>query len=169
MKKTAIIFAILLTFLLTACAPTIRYKHRAKIEEEASKRFRDFTEVREEVTDTVEEVVEFQNIEYNPEVLETVIGLASFYADKFHGRTTANGETYDMYGFTAAHPDYPFGTIIKVTNLKNGKNTEIRVNDRMPKHPERLIDLSLGTAKSLDMVKDGVVEVKLEILKWGKQ
>lgn len=100
-------------------------------------------------------------------VLETVTGIASYYADKYHGRLTSNGETYDMYGITAAHPTYPHNTIIRVTNLSNNKSTIIRINDRMPQHPDRIIDLSYGTALELDMVEAGIVEVKLEILEWG--
>lgn len=105
----------------------------------------------------------------NAPVLEEFIGLASYYADKYNGRLTSNGEIYDMYGITAAHPDFPHNTIIRVTNLKNNKSTLVRVNDHMPRHPERLIDLSLGTAQVLDMVRDGVVKVRIEVLKWGKK
>lgn len=96
-------------------------------------------------------------------------GVASYYADKFHGRTTANGEKYDMYGLTAAHNSWPFNTRIRVTNLTNGKQCLIRVNDRMPLHPERIIDLSLGTAMELDMVQAGLARVRLEILEWGEK
>ncbi len=101
-------------------------------------------------------------------VLETVIGYASYYAHKFHGRQTSNGEIYDMYGLTAAHTTYPPNTIIRVTNLSNEKSVIIRVNDHFPEHPTRIIDLSYGTADTLDMLQDGVVEVKLEILEWGE-
>lgn len=103
----------------------------------------------------------------NYSVVETVTGIASFYAEKFHGRITSNGEVYDMYGFTAAHPEYPHETIIRVTNLSNGKSVVVRINDRMPYHPERIIDLSYGTAIELDMVEDGLAEVQLDILEWG--
>ena len=106
----------------------------------------------------------FMNISDRDEI---VIGLASYYAHKYHGRQTANGEKYDMYGLTAAHNYYPFDTIIEVTNLKNDKKVKIRINDRMPKHPTRIIDLSYGTALELDMIQDGVVKVRLEIIKWG--
>ena len=105
----------------------------------------------------------------NYSVLETVTGVASYYADKYHGRTTSNGEIYDMYGLTAAHPSYPPETILRVTNLSNNKSVIIRVNDHMPKHPDRIIDLSYGTAIELDMVTTGITEVKLEILKWGEK
>lgn len=104
----------------------------------------------------------------NKEVLKSIEGLASFYSDKFNGRVTANGEIYKMYGLTAAHNSFPFNTLIRVTNLKNNKSIIVRVNDRMPLHPERLIDLSYGAAILLDMVNDGVVKVKLDILEWGK-
>ncbi|MBZ0182007.1 MAG: septal ring lytic transglycosylase RlpA family protein [Melioribacteraceae bacterium] len=105
----------------------------------------------------------------NYEAIESVTGIASFYASKFHGRQTANGEIYNMYNLTAAHENYPFGTIIKVTNLNNNKSATIRINDRMPFHPQRIIDLSYGTALELDMIKDGIVNVRLDILKWGEE
>ena len=102
-------------------------------------------------------------------VLDTVTGIASYYAQPFNGRHTGNGEIYDMYGLTAAHSTYPFDTIIRVTNLTNGKKTIIRINDRMPYNPTRIIDLSFGTAIKLDMLRDGIVKVKLEILRWGNK
>lgn len=104
----------------------------------------------------------------NKEILKSIEGLASFYADDFNGKVTANGETYKMYGLTAAHNSFPFNTLIRVTNLKNNRSIIVRINDRMPLHPERIIDLSYGAAILLDMVKDGVVKVKLDILEWGK-
>ena len=105
----------------------------------------------------------------NYEVVESITGIASFYASKFHGRTTANGDKYNMYNLTAAHENYPFGTIIRVTNLNNNKSTTIRINDRMPRHPQRIIDLSYGTALELDMINDGIVKVRLDILQWGDE
>jgi rare lipoprotein A (peptidoglycan hydrolase) len=100
-------------------------------------------------------------------ILFTETGIASYYAEPFNGRKTANGETYNMYGLTAAHPSFPLGTIARVTNLKNGKTAIIKINDRMPKRPDRIIDLSYGTAIILNMVKDGITKVKIEVLKWG--
>ena len=101
-------------------------------------------------------------------VIKSFEGLASFYAHKYHNRLTANGETYNMYELTAAHPYFPFETILRIVNLENKNKVIVRINDRMPKHPERLIDLSLGTAKKLGMIEDGIIRVKLEILRWGK-
>jgi len=95
------------------------------------------------------------------------IGIASFYGKDFDGKITYNGEVYDMYGISAAHPSYPMGTLIKVTNLSNNKSVELIINDRMPYRQDRIIDLSYGTAKELDFLEDGLAEVKIEVLKWG--
>ncbi len=100
-------------------------------------------------------------------VLETVTGVASYYADDFHGNLTANGETYDMHGISAAHPTYPFDTVVRITNLSNGNQVTVRINDRMPERHDRIIDLSLGTAQQLGMIEDGITEIKLEVLEWG--
>ncbi len=96
-------------------------------------------------------------------------GLASFYGPKFHGRLTANGERFDMHGLTAAHRKLPFGTILEVTNLNNGRSCRVRVNDRGPFKGKRMLDLSLGAAERLDMVKDGVVEIRVMIISLGGQ
>ncbi len=95
-------------------------------------------------------------------------GTASYYADEFQGRKTASGEIYDMNKLTAAHRNFPFGTILKVTNLKNNKIVKVRINDRMPDFKKRIIDLSYGAAKEIDMIRDGVVEVRIEVIEWGK-
>ena len=100
-------------------------------------------------------------------ILLTLEGVASYYADEFHGKQTSNGETYDMNDLTAAHRTFPFGTKARVTNLENGKVVVVRVNDRGPFHDGRLIDLSLGAAKELDLVKTGTARVKIEVLEWG--
>lgn len=101
-------------------------------------------------------------------VLESVEGTASYYADKYHGRITYNGEVYDMNGISAAHQTYPMETIIRVTNLSNGRNVILRINDRMPYWEDRIIDLSLGTAKELDFIEKGLTRVRIEVLKWGE-
>lgn len=91
-------------------------------------------------------------------------GIASYYGTRFHNRMTANGEIYDMWQFTAAHKHLPFGTLLKVTNKKNGRQAVVRINDRLPKSSKRIIDLSKGVAAHLDMVNDGIVPVTLELL-----
>ena len=99
--------------------------------------------------------------------LEIVEGYASFYADDFDGKQTANGETYNMYELTAAHRTYPFNTMIRVVNLANNKTIIVRINDRGPVPEGRIIDLSLGAAKQLGMENTGVQKVRLEIIEWG--
>jgi len=101
------------------------------------------------------------------EVLFTSEGTASYYSDDFHGKKTANGETYDMNGISAAHPDFPLETIVRITNLKNQRSVILRINDRMPDFKGRMIDLSLGAARELGMVGEGIARVRLEVLKWG--
>ena len=91
-------------------------------------------------------------------------GKASFYSDEFHGRKTANGETFNMDKLTAAHPSLPFGTWVKVTNLRNGKDVVVRINDRGPFIKGRIIDLSISAAKEIGIIKSGTVQVKLEAI-----
>ena len=94
-------------------------------------------------------------------------GVSSFYAEDFHGKLTANGEVYDMYGLNAAHKTLPLNTIIRVTNLVNDKSLILRVNDRGPYVKGRILDCSYGAAKKLEFVNDGTVEVKIEVIEWG--
>lgn len=95
-------------------------------------------------------------------------GVASYYAHKFHGRRTASGRIYNMNENVAAHPELPFGTIVRVTNLSNGKRMNLEIVDRGPFVKGRIIDVSLAAAKYLDFVKQGTVRVKLEIVKLPK-
>lgn len=92
------------------------------------------------------------------------VGVASYYAHEFHGRRTASGERFDMRAMTAAHATLPFGTRVRVTNLDNGKEVEVRINDRGPFRKERIIDLSLAAARKLGMVGPGTARVRLEVI-----
>ena len=92
------------------------------------------------------------------------IGRASWYGKQFDGRTTASGEPYDMFQFTAAHRQLPLGTWVKVTNLRNGKWVMVRINDRGPVPESRIIDLSYGAAQILDLRARGVERVRLDIV-----
>ncbi len=96
---------------------------------------------------------------------EKKIVKASYYAHFFHGRTTANGEKFNMYAMTCAHKKLPFNTILKVRNLKNNKVIYVRVNDRGPYIKGRSIDLSYQAARELDMIKNGVAMVEYKIVK----
>lgn len=91
-------------------------------------------------------------------------GLASVYAQRLHGRRTASGERYDRHAFTAAHRHLPFGTLVKVVNLKNGREVKVRINDRGPYRKGRIIDLSYAAAKQLEMLREGVTHVKINAL-----
>ncbi len=91
-------------------------------------------------------------------------GIASYYADEFHGRKTSNGEVYDMHALTAAHRTLPFNTIVRVVNSDNDKSVIVRVNDRGPFKDDRVIDVSLEAAKQLGLIAHGTAPVKLEIL-----
>ena len=91
-------------------------------------------------------------------------GVASWYGRKFHGHTTANGETYDMFAMTAAHKTLPIPSYVRVTNISNNKSIVVRVNDRGPFHPKRVIDLSYSAAYALDILKHGIGEVKVEAI-----
>jgi rare lipoprotein A len=91
-------------------------------------------------------------------------GTASWYGPKFNGRRTASGERYDMHELTAAHPSLPFGTLVQVTNVENGRQVVVRVNDRGPFGRRRIIDLSYAAARQLAMIGPGTAEVELAIL-----
>jgi len=91
-------------------------------------------------------------------------GNASWYGEPFHGRRASNGEIYDMYKLTAAHRTLPFETVVRVTNLSNGKSTTVRITDRGPFVNGRIIDLSFAAARQIDSVGAGVVPVRIEIV-----
>jgi rare lipoprotein A len=92
-------------------------------------------------------------------------GDASYYAHDFHGRKTASGEEFDMHELTAAHRTLPMGTRVRVTNLDNGRDVVVRINDRGPFKRGRVIDVSYEAAKKLDMVAAGVAPVRVEVLR----
>ena len=95
----------------------------------------------------------------------TETGKASYYADKFNGRKTANGQTFRQGKRTAAHKTLPFGTKVKVKNLSNGRTVKVRINDRGPFVAGRIIDLSKKAARRLDMVNTGVANVEISYKK----
>jgi rare lipoprotein A len=92
-------------------------------------------------------------------------GPASWYGGKFHGRTTANGERYDMHKLTAAHKTLPFGTKVKITNERNGESVVVRINDRGPFAGRRIIDLSRAAADKIGMLRSGVAPVTVEVIR----
>lgn len=100
-------------------------------------------------------------------VLYSTEGIASYYADAFNGRTTSNGETFDMNALTAAHLTFPFNTIARVTDLTTGRSVKVRINDRGPYWQNRIIDLSRGAAAKIGILDRGITLVKIDVLRWG--
>jgi rare lipoprotein A len=104
--------------------------------------------------------------------LESRQGLASYYGPGFEGKRTASGIPFDKTAMVAAHPTYPFGTVVRVTNLANKKQVVVRVVDRGPARGPRaegvVIDLSSGAAANLGFIRQGRTRVRLEVLRWGK-
>lgn len=94
-------------------------------------------------------------------------GDASWYGMPFHGRRTASGERYDMYRMSAAHRELPFGTVVEVHNLDNGRRIQVRVNDRGPFVHGRILDLSYAAATELDMVRTGTAAIELRVVELG--
>jgi rare lipoprotein A len=92
------------------------------------------------------------------------VGKASWYGGLFQGKATASGENYNMYDFTAAHRELPLGTVVKVTNLKNLKSVIVRINDRGPVTPGRIIDLSYSAARTLEMHQNGLQKVRIDVV-----
>lgn len=107
-----------------------------------------------------------------PAVLEIRQGLASYYGPGFEGKVTASGSRFDANSMVAAHPTYPFGTVVRVTNLSNSRAVIVRVVDRGPAKTVQeegvLIDLSSGAARNLGFTNKGRTRVRLEVLRWGK-
>ena len=107
----------------------------------------------------------------NVTIIETQVGLASFYGRALEGKQTASGETFYSQEIVAAHPTYPLGTVARVSNLENGRAVQVRIIDRGPTQENVaegvIIDLSKGAAEKLGMVKDGRVRVKVDVLQWG--
>ncbi len=100
---------------------------------------------------------------------EYIYGSASFYANKFQGRKTASGEIFDQSKMTAASNKVPLGTWVRVTNLKNGKEVVVKINDRMHKKMKRVIDLSYSSAKKLGFIKSGITKVKMQIVEENEE
>ncbi|WP_162054815.1 septal ring lytic transglycosylase RlpA family protein [Pontibacter pamirensis] len=102
---------------------------------------------------------------HNGLAIYTAEGKASYYADRLHGHRTASGERYDKEKFTAAHATLPFNTVVRVTNLKNGKAVVVTVNDRMARSRHNIIDVSRAAALQIDLIREGSTRVRLDEVK----
>ena len=136
--------------IIYACSPSPRYKTNSQ----TSKKNTSF-----KVKKNKQNTFDKKKTIYN--------GVSSYYGPKFHGKLTANGEVFDMYGLTAAHKEIPFNTVVRVTNLDNNKSLILRINDRGPYIDGRILDCSYGAALKLDFVQQGTTEVKVRVIKWG--
>ena len=105
------------------------------------------------------------NPRLHPKPLKTWVCLSSWYGGDFDGQVTANGEIYDMYAQTAAHPSLPLGSVVKVENLRTHKSAIVRINDRGPYVPGRSLDVSYQVARELGFAHRGVARVRVELLK----
>ncbi len=139
-----IIFALILWIGNSGCSSTVRFAAHDSIMQKAGQNTKRFREG------------------------QSFIGQCSYYASNFHGRQTANGEIYNMHAMTAAHRTLPFGTLLTVENLANGKKVTVRVNDRGPFKKDRILDVSLEAARRLGMIGSGTARVKITIVKLGK-
>jgi len=99
---------------------------------------------------------------------ETQTGLAAYYSHRLNGRRTASGERFNNGALTTAHPSLPYGTKVRITNVKNNKSVVLRVNDRGPTQPGRIVDVSRAAAQRLGFVRSGLTEVKLEVVEAAK-
>jgi len=97
------------------------------------------------------------------------VGIASWYGPGFHGQRTSSGEVYDMHEMTAAHKSLPFDTIVKVVDLETGNSVVVRITDRGPFIPGRIIDLSKAAAQELEIIDTGTARVGLKILRWPSE
>ncbi|AFZ49780.1 rare lipoprotein A [Dactylococcopsis salina PCC 8305] len=107
---------------------------------------------------------EINQTDHSNSLLARMQGKASWYGSRFHGRRTASGERFNAYAHTAAHRSLPFGTKVRVTNLRNGRSVVVRINDRGPSSRGRVIDLSRAAAQNIGMLRSGVAPVRIEII-----
>jgi rare lipoprotein A len=172
MNKFIPVFLILLLTFLAGCSTRGRHSYRSynhhKVKEySADKNYYNAKADKKTYSHPTMRPYIVRGIRYHPTVVsvgDIFKGNASWYGPNFHGKLTSNGERYNMWGMTAAHKTLPMNTIVKVTNLRNGKSTVVRINDRGPFVATRIIDLSKAAASKVNMIGHGTAPVRLEIL-----
>lgn len=164
------IFLVTLLLLFTGCSSSGKSSYVAPLEPQSYSQDKDTHSSivsQKDYNHPTMKPYEIRGIKYYPTVVKVgdiFHGNASWYGPDFHGKSTSNGETYNMHDMTAAHKTLPMNTIVKVTNKNNGKSTVVRINDRGPFIETRIIDLSNTAAHNIDMVGAGTAPVKVEIL-----
>jgi rare lipoprotein A len=147
-----------LGFIIAGCSSTPRFAEKTRTEPPRSS-----SSSKQAIPESA-----FASEKGEGKVLLTLTGVASYYAEDFNGKKTSNGEVYDMNSHTAAHRTFPFGTKVRVVNLDNNKSVIVRINDRGPFHEGRILDLSYGAAKEIDLIRLGTAHIRLEVIEWGK-
>lgn len=155
-----ICISVILIFTLISCASSTRFPSRHSAGDDADKS----SENRYGRSEEGNKQAEFDD---KSSSLESRVGVASYYSDKYQGKETSSGEIFDQNKLTAAHSSYAIGTIVRVKNLKNRKTVVVRINDRITNLNGRLIDLSKKAAEEIDMIKEGIAKVQIDVLKWG--
>ena len=162
MAKTGL-YILLITLIFSSCSSSPRYGRStpAKYKKVTS------TNSKKSKPKSKAIFIDPKTVNTNVKHKKRMVGISSFYAEDFHGKLTANGEIYDMYGLTAAHKTLPLNTVARVTNLENGKSLILRINDRGPYIQGRMLDCSYGAAKKLDFVQQGKTKVQVDVIEWG--
>lgn len=150
LREFILYFVLIIELIISGCSSSLRYQEETELH----------------ITTNYDSLL-FNSLK-NSQALFSATGEASFYSNKFNGRKTANGEKFSNNDLTAAHIDFPFNTIVRVTNLSNQKFVIVRINDRTPSRNKRLIDLSRRAASTLGMISNGVITVQVDVLKWGE-
>jgi len=161
--KTSFYIVVIALFVLSACAP-MRYANQSQPASNAPSSYASLGSGGSVKHGRPYQVAGKWYYPLDSNAQYSQVGIASWYGKKFHGRKTANGETYNMYAMTAAHTTLPMPSLVLVTNLDNGKSVKVRVNDRGPFVKGRLIDLSYAAAKALGYAKQGTARVRVQTL-----
>ena len=157
-KKFAVPVTVCSWLLILGCASTPRFAEKEKSERGNATPPREESHAKE---------IQPARDASSGKILLSLEGIVSYYAHDFNGKVTSNGETFNMNDLTAAHRTFPFGTKVRVTNLDNNKSVVVRVNDRGPFVEGRIMDLSMGAAKEIGLIKTGTTHARLEVLQWG--
>jgi rare lipoprotein A len=151
MKKllALVFFVVTILLVISGCSPALRYHEEI------------YSSTPSNYDSLLFNYLKFSNS------LKSESGIASYYAKKFNGRKTSSGEIFNNNDLTAAHKEFPFNTIVRVTHKKSNKLVIVRINDRLHKNNNRIIDLTQRAAKTIGIINDGVAEVIIDVLQWG--
>lgn len=162
-KYSHLLLAIVAMILLSSCSSSVRFTSGACGSNTSGKYSQSSSS--SSSTKNTTTIGSIPKTKENIPVGEVQTGVASYYGDAFDGKMTASGTIYDQNQLTAAHRTLPFGSVVKVINQKNGKQVLVAITDRGPFKNDRIIDLSTAAAQEIDMIKDGLAEVELIVVK----